>query len=243
MWDLREAGAIVQAVQIWKGHNDVVEDVDWHRFSRHIFGSVGDDSQLIIWDTRNTGNTPITALANAHDGDINCLSFNPFNENLVATGGGDSKVKIWDMRYSKTALSELEHHKEGVYQISWSPHSETLLATGSSDRRICIWDLSNIGQEQTPEQATEGPPELIFVHGGHTAKISDFSWNKNKPFTMASVSEGHIMQVWSMAEAHYLSKKVTVSGTGAGGSGIDIDDDDLEDNVTNVANILEVRGK
>jgi hypothetical protein len=28
----------------------------------------------------------------------------------------------------------------------------------------------------------DGPPELLFVHGGHTAKVSDFSWNPNDPW-------------------------------------------------------------
>lgn len=28
------------------------------------------------------------------------------------------------------------------------------------------------GEEQGPEDAEDGPPELLFIHGGHTAKIS-----------------------------------------------------------------------
>lgn len=30
----------------------VVEDVAWHILHEHIFGSVGDDKKLMIWDTR-----------------------------------------------------------------------------------------------------------------------------------------------------------------------------------------------
>ena len=57
--------------------------------------------------------------------------------------------------------------------------------------------------EQTPEDAEDGPPELLFVHGGHTAKVSDFSWNSNNPWTLASVSEDNVLQVWTMAEEIY----------------------------------------
>ena len=57
---------------------------------------------------------------------------------------------------------------------------------------------SKIGEEQTPEDAEDGPPELLFIHGGHTAKISDFSWNPNEPWVICSVSEDNIMQVWQM---------------------------------------------
>ena len=45
--------------------------------------------------------------------------------------------------------------------------------------------------------------ELLFIHGGHTAKISDFSWNPNDPWVICSVSEDNIMQVWQMAENIY----------------------------------------
>lgn len=40
----------------------------------------------------------------------------------------------------------------------------------------------------------DGPPELLFIHGGHTAKVSDLSWNEEEPWTMASVAEDNILQ-------------------------------------------------
>lgn len=30
----------------------MIEDVAWHMHHPHIFGSVGDDKQLVLWDTR-----------------------------------------------------------------------------------------------------------------------------------------------------------------------------------------------
>ena len=65
------------------------------------------------------------------------------------------------------------------------------------------WDLSRIGDEQTPEDAEDGPPELLFIHGGHTSKISDFAWNANDDWVVASVAEDNILQVWQMAENIY----------------------------------------
>ena len=62
-----------------------------------------------------------------------------------------------------------------------------------------MWDLSRIGEEQSPEDAEDGPPELLFIHGGHTAKIPDFSWNANDDLVMASVAEDNILHVWQMA--------------------------------------------
>jgi histone-binding protein RBBP4 len=45
------------------------------------------------------------------------------------------------------------------------------LASNGIDQRLNVWDVSKIGEEQSPE---DGPPELLFIHGGHTAKMSDF---------------------------------------------------------------------
>jgi hypothetical protein len=37
---------------IYQGHQGVVEDVAWHQHHQDIFGSVGDDKRLILWDMR-----------------------------------------------------------------------------------------------------------------------------------------------------------------------------------------------
>merc|ERR1711879_1145038 len=42
---------------IFKGHTDVVEDVCWHSQKPYLFGSVGDDKQMLMWDTRK-GTSP-----------------------------------------------------------------------------------------------------------------------------------------------------------------------------------------
>lgn len=50
-----------------------------------------------------------------------------------------------------------------------------------------------------------------FIHGGHTAKISDFSWNPNEAWVICSVSEDNIMQVWQMAENIYNDEEGEVN--------------------------------
>ena len=157
---------------------------------------------------------------------MNCLSFNPYSEFILATGSADKTVALWDLRNLKLKLHSFESHKDEIFQVNfwsalfdqwnrllneicnfaqvqWSPHNETILASSGTDRRLHVWDLSKIGEEQSAEDAEDGPPELLFIHGGHTAKISDFSWNPNDPWVICSVSEDNIMQVWQMAENIY----------------------------------------
>lgn len=68
-----------------------------------------------------------------------------------------------------------ESHVDEVLHVAWSPMNPTIFASASSDRRINIWDLSQIGVEQTPEDQEDGPPELLFVHGGEPIYTCDTS--------------------------------------------------------------------
>ena len=65
------------------------------------------------------------------------------------------------MRNLSRQLHSLETHEDEVLQLSWSPHHDAILGSASSDRRVNIWDLTKIGEEQTPEDAEDGPPELL----------------------------------------------------------------------------------
>ncbi|CAK9224331.1 unnamed protein product [Sphagnum troendelagicum] len=206
LWDIRgtyKQGRVVEALQIYQGHVGVVEDVAWHVQNEHLFGSVGDDRQLLVWDTRtSTSEKPLHAIE-AHQAEVNCLAFNPKNEWVLATGSADRTVALYDLRKLSKCLHSFVNHTEEVFQIGWSPNNETILASCGADRRLMVWDLSRIGDEQTPEDAEDGPPELLFIHGGHTSKISDFSWNKQEDFLIASVAEDNILQIWQMAENIY----------------------------------------
>jgi len=82
----------VDAHTIYTGHLGVVEDVAWHCKHEHMFGSVGDDKQLLLWDTRQKADEATLSSVDAHVAEVNCLAFNPFNEFLLATGSADKTV-------------------------------------------------------------------------------------------------------------------------------------------------------
>lgn len=200
----------LDAMSVFTGHTAVVEDVAWHLLHDSMFGSVGDDKKLILWDTRQNSNKPQQAI-DAHSAEVNCLSFNPYSEYILATGSADKTVALWDLRNTKMKLHSFESHKDEIFQVQWSPHNETILASSGTDRRLNVWDLSKIGEEQSADDIEDGPPELLFIHGGHTAKISDFSWNPNEAWVICSVSEDNIMQVWQMAENIYNDEEGEVN--------------------------------
>ncbi|XP_058090798.1 histone-binding protein MSI1-like [Magnolia sinica] len=205
LWDINTMpqDKMLGAKTIYGVHEDVVEDVSWHLMNENLFGSVGDDKRLMIWDLRSSmSNSPQHSIV-AHEKEVNSLSFSPFNEWFLATASSDKTVNLFDLRKLTTALHTFTSHTDEVFQVEWSPKNETVLASSAADRRLIVWDLNRIGDEQTAEDAEDGPPELLFVHGGHTAKISEFSWNRNEPWLISSVAEDNILQVWQMAESIY----------------------------------------
>jgi histone-binding protein RBBP4 len=201
LWDINDAtktNSRLDPLNTYTGHNDVVEDVAFHQLNPNFFGSCGDDKKVMIWDLRSADTSHAAQSVDAHTAEVNALAFSPFNEYILASGSVDTTVALWDMRNLKTKLHSFSCHTGEVMQIEWSPTKETILASSGADRRLNVWDLSRIGEEQTPEDAEDGPPELLFIHGGHTAKIPDFSWNGNDDLVIASVAEDNILHVWQM---------------------------------------------
>uniref|UniRef100_A0A2K5EGT6 Uncharacterized protein n=1 Tax=Aotus nancymaae TaxID=37293 RepID=A0A2K5EGT6_AOTNA len=177
---------LFQRREKWWRRRPSLQDVSWHLLHESLFGSVADDQKLMIWVSHS--NNTFNHSVDAHTAEVNGLSFNPYN------------FALWDLRNLKFKLHSFESHKDEIFQIQWSLHDETILASSGTDYRLNVWDLSKIGEEQSPE---DGPPELLFIHGSHTAKISDFSWNPSEPWVICSESEDSIMQVWQMAENIY----------------------------------------
>jgi len=125
-------------------------------------------------------------------------------------------------------IQTLEGHTDQVFNLSWAPFNESILASCSADRRVIIWDLSRIGMEQSPEDAEDGPPELLFIHGGHCSKVSDFSWNMNDPWTLLSVADDNVLQVWNMAEEIYTPDNESNDENDAEDGNGALDEDDFE---------------
>jgi len=216
-WDICQAGKDqnkLSPLNIFKGHTSIVEDVAWSVKHENIFASVGDDRKLIIWDSRK--NATLHEI-DAHSMEINSVAWNPATEYILATGSADCTAALWDIRNLKDKLHSFEAHQDEILQLQWSPQNETIFATASSDRRINVWDVSRIGEEQSAEDAEDGPPELMFIHGGHTNKITDFDWNPNEPWVIASAAEDNICQIWQMASNIYAST-----------DGLNIPDNELE---------------
>ncbi|KAJ9056392.1 Histone-binding protein rbbp4 [Entomophthora muscae] len=167
-------------------------------------------SRMMIWDMRKGSSQPVNSIL-AHSANANCIGFSPSSDTVLATAGSDNVVNLWDLRNLNSKVHSLIGHEDEIRSLSWSPTEPTILASAGLDRRLLIWDVSRIGEHQSPEDAEDGPPELMFLHGGHTDLISDLSWNLNRPWTMASVAEDNVCQIWQVAQNIYNIEEVPQS--------------------------------
>ena len=149
------------AARTYTHHTAIVNDVQYHPLHASLIGTVSDDLTLQILDTRSPSITSsATQAVDGHQDAINALSFNPASEYVLATGSADKSIGIWDLRNLKSKLHALVGHNDSVTSLAWHPFEEAILGSSSYDRRVIFWDLSRVGEEQTPDDAEDGPPEL-----------------------------------------------------------------------------------
>jgi histone-binding protein RBBP4 len=204
LWDVEAAPRAARelaALQTFAGHTAGVQDVGFHPHNEHVFGSCDDNGLLLLWDPRQAN--PLSQRVTAHRAAVNSLAFNPYCEFVLATASADNNVALWDLRNLHTPVHVLVGHQAEVMRVEWAPFCERVLASGGNDRRVHLWDCARIGAEQSADDAEDGVPELLFVHGGHTGKINDLNWNPNEAWVLGSTSEDNVVQVWAMAESIY----------------------------------------
>lgn len=160
MGDYKKGNGIVQPVKTYTHHSSIVNGVQHHPIHEFWIGSVSDDQTFQVLDVRTPNEQKAVFKVKAHEDAVQCLAFHPKLETIVATGSQDKTIALWDLRNLKYKLHNLDSHKDSVMSLEWHPSNDAVLASSSYDRRILMWDVSKIGEEQTAEEAEDGPPEL-----------------------------------------------------------------------------------
>ncbi|KAL3846960.1 hypothetical protein ACJMK2_017917 [Sinanodonta woodiana] len=206
LWDINSMSAntgVLRPIATFTEHALFVNDVEWHPVYQNMFGSVSNDETLMIWDTRIYDTVHIIQ---AHTDEINCLAFNPYREFILATGSADDTIALWDLRNMNSKLYSIVHHKEATIRLQWSPHNQNILASSGGDKRLYVWDVSNLVAEQSTDNATSDPHEMMFIGCQHIGEILEFSWNPNEPRLIGSVTWDKIVQIWKMADNDYYTE-------------------------------------
>lgn len=72
----------------------MIGDVAWHQHNPKLFGSVGDDKQLLFWDTSMDGSKPTTVVPEVSREEGGVMAGGGDGEEERGGGGGRSNVVL-----------------------------------------------------------------------------------------------------------------------------------------------------
>ena len=212
LWDINAAQkskATLSPTATLAAHNATVTDIAYNPHHSRLFSSSSDDQCVKQWDAR----TNTATLTVKHNAPVNCVAHSPHDQWLLASGANDHTVNVWDVRSLTKPLFSFNNHTGSVICVKWSPSHADILGSTSTDRRMSIYDISRTDADMTDDDERDEQngdersdiPQLLFVHGGHTNSVGEFSWNMHEDdaWTVASVDDDNVLHVWSMAENIY----------------------------------------
>lgn len=163
IWDVNKLTPKTQLI----AHDKEVYDIAFTKNSADIFGTVGADGSLRVFDLRSLEHS--TILYESDDlTPLLRLSWNRQDPNYVATIlTASSKAIILDIRSPSVPVTELTGHAACLNGVSWAPHSSRHISTCSDDRQAFIWDT-------VPRPRVVEEPILAYMAEG---EVNSLVWD------------------------------------------------------------------
>ncbi|OCF34735.1 ribosome assembly protein RRB1 [Kwoniella heveanensis CBS 569] len=186
------------SAQPYLSHTSSVEDLQWSPSEPTVFASASADKTVRVWDVRAKGRKSVVSVQ-AHDEDVNVISWNKGVEYLLVSGGDEGGLKVWDLRMFKgtpTPVAHFQWHTEPITSVEWNPADSSVFAASGSDDQLTLWDLSvEPDEDEAPivtsaEGAPNVPPQLLFVHQGQK-DTKEVHWHPQIPgMVLSTASDG-----------------------------------------------------
>lgn len=161
-------------------HDFGVNEIKWLPDHDSLILSVGDDSNVKLWDIRNPS-TSQQILKFSSPNPLNTVDINPFQTFNFISGSAAGEILSFDLRNSSNHLSlDNSSHNDSITATKFSPHLKNTFASSSNDAKAIIWKDSN----------------PIFVHNGHLLAVNDLSWCPSTEGIIASCSNDNSVHVW-----------------------------------------------
>jgi len=190
-WDPQSGGTWHIDKVPYSGHTDSVEDIQWSPSEAEVFASCSVDKNILLWDRRK-GKTPAASIE-AHETDVNGISWNHKRAFLMLSGADDGTFRVWDFRkLGKGPGGKTQHqfsflwHTAAITSLEWNPNDDAEFVVSSEDDSVTIWDLS-LTTEKTKVEGREIPSQLLFIHRGQQS-IKEVHWHNQIPGLIASTS-------------------------------------------------------
>lgn len=177
-------------------HTSSVEDLQWSPKEPTVFASCSADKSIRIWDVRVKSKRSVINVEDAHDQDVNVISWNKTTDYLLLSGGDEGCVKVWDLRNFKpatagstpaekpSAVASFQWHTAPISSVEWHPTEDSVFAASGRDDQVTLWDLS-VEQDEEEAAARESykgpdgkdvPHQLLFCHQG-ASEIKEVHWH------------------------------------------------------------------
>ena len=181
----------------YTSHTSSLEDIQWSPSENTVFASASADKTVKVWDVRAKGRKAVVSV-DAHEEDVNVISWNKNVEYLLLSGGDEGGLKVWDLRMFKdspTPVAQFNWHKAPVTSVEWHPSDPSVFAASGSDDQVTLWDLSvEHDEDETPSTALDAngtplqvPPQLLFVHQGQK-DVKEIHWHPQIPGMVLSTA-------------------------------------------------------
>lgn len=219
IWDVRTlSGKAAPTHTVDAAHSNDAMSVSFNPFQEFLLITGGKDSLVKLWDTR-TLRAPMHVFE-GHQKAVGTVAFSPFDEGVFASAGEDRRVMVWDC--SRIGEEQTDEDKEdGPPELLVStPAASVIPACPVRASTSCRLLLIMVFLLLLPSFFL-----LQFIHGGHTERVSDFSWNEHPDaeWFVSSVADDNILQVWQMASNIYIRDEEEGYADGAG-----VDDGEVE---------------
>lgn len=111
-----------------QGHKGPVEDLQFSPRQEHVLASCSVDKTVKLWDLRENHWKPQMSWE-AHDADVNVISWNTHCPFLIASGSDDGFFKVWDLRKLQKDLkadpiTSIKWHDQPITSIQFQPREE-----------------------------------------------------------------------------------------------------------------------
>merc|ERR1711862_528204 len=113
-----------------------ITDIAWNQYSDTSFTSVGEDCDIIVWDTRSFEPSII-------EKESICplsISYNPLKEFEFVIGKEDGSIVIKDERKLNESIYTTSLHQDAIYSVSWTTND--YICSGGDDGVLSICDNS-----------------------------------------------------------------------------------------------------
>ena len=200
-WDVDHSATPVETRRALDADVSPVTAVEFSPDSASTFAYATEAGTLALVDVRAAS----AALTMRAPQAVHCVAHDPTQPSRMLSGDSRNDVALWDWKSPSSPLcvfrDPFAHMKrfpfpKEVTRLRWCPDRASMFAAASGDATVRLWDVARSHCVQSTAEALDGPPELLFLHGGHTDEVVDVSWSPQSRMTLASVAEDNIFMVW-----------------------------------------------